>query len=103
MSTTETKAKRTPGPWLVTGENLQGRFFVICDNSAAPPLLLVRYSDNPLATRDKAEANAAFIVHACNLHDELVAGFKYIANDGALTLNEIRDIADALLSRCQQT
>ena len=66
--TTE-QATRTPGPWKTEGAQ------VLSDQCLYPVAICEG------GTPDEGEANAAFIVRACNAHDDQVA-----ALEAALTL-----------------
>ena len=61
--------KHTPGPWYaVTGDRAVTIGAAILGEHA--PLATVDY------TEENAQANAAFIVRACNVHDDLLAALR---------------------------
>ena len=68
---TNTKqAQRTPGPWqYVIGQS--GTRGLICTTTGETVV--------NIHAPAQIEANAAFIVRACNAHDDLLAALKYIA------------------------
>lgn len=69
-------AARTPGPWQVTSP--------IRKNSRKPTIATADRIPYAIATvcggigEGAREANAAFIVRACNAHDDLVAAAKRV-------------------------
>jgi len=73
---------RTPGPWVVNGENSQG-YSQICvanpDIGWNVALCLPGSNRDPF--KDEMEANAAFIVRACNAHDDLLEACKEAFNN----------------------
>lgn len=73
-----TAPKRTPGPWRVSSDlgafNIDGEYNG--DGQTSPSgTFMVAHCPHSFALhgKDEAEANAAFIVEACNAHDSLVA------------------------------
>lgn len=71
--------KRTPGPWRYRRTNMQSstHWFVILDRHGRGPIFDVGGDEiaeaKYLSTDpEEIEANAAFIVRACNNHDALV-------------------------------
>jgi len=69
--------KRTPGPWLVD-EPAQGSLEIYAKRAGGNPATC----DDEICIADvyvsgeEDHANAAFIVLACNAHDDLVAALK---------------------------
>lgn len=96
--------KRTPGPWVVGyGTGLTGpttpTFAPVCGGNDWPYIPISKEKDTIaiVPAQEKigsfcviddgtAEANAAFIVKACNMHDELVAICKLLLEDSKLNL-----------------
>ena len=108
MTTTETKAKRTPGDIHVEGvppgELRGGAAYVIC---------LGGYGTiATLAYTEQGEANAEYICKAWNLHDELIRGIRRLRDDISLLtanhklgrdpiVNKSVKFAKALLAKAQ--
>ena len=63
-------AEPTPRPWKVGPAN-EVVIRIEPTDQDGPYIAMVRFSDNPRATRDIADANAEFIVEAVNGHDDL--------------------------------
>lgn len=76
-------AKHTPTPWAVESDNSSPSIYVIQDWEAQH----IHPSWNCVANiwsvqkRQVQEANAAFIVQACNAHDDLVEALKYATSE----------------------
>ena len=72
---TETE-KRTPGPWFVVDNPRTGiehhRYEIHSRDDGAVCFLAYSFSDGKIE-----EANARFIVQACNSHDDLVAALEH--------------------------
>ena len=70
------KTERTPGPWYVKDNT------VLCqqDNIIAecPKYGCSILCEGEIAPQHRAKENAAFIVKACNLHDELVDALTWL-------------------------
>ena len=68
------KTERTPGPWYVKDNTVLGQQ----DNIIAecPKYGCSILCEGEIAPQHRAKENAAFIVKACNLHDELVEMLK---------------------------
>jgi hypothetical protein len=76
----EAKVEHTPGPWKAY-KNEEKQFINIFANSEKDGKIADRVAyvlgvEYPDTIDRKAEANAAFIVRACNCHDELLAACK---------------------------
>jgi hypothetical protein len=70
-----TQANRTPGPWSAASEYKLNSFLI----SGADGVYIASCDgESKDGAQDKVEneANAAFIVRACNAHDELVAALR---------------------------
>ena len=67
----------TPTPWTLNAEREK---IEDADGEFVTRLSLSRYHDD--RADPIAEANAAFIVRACNSHDELVAALRALLRDG---------------------
>lgn len=82
--------QRTPGPWVV--KQLDANHWCIFDANG----MIV-------ATNMRSEANAAFIVKACNAHDELVAALRdadsVLAREGYVAESGIRVRIRAALAK----
>ena len=91
MTDTKASASRTPGPWLY-GELSES----IIGPRAAPVCDFDNARDTFSVPETEIAANAAFIVRACNAHDELVAALREIiaAFDGDTECTEILDMID---------
>lgn len=63
--------KHTPGPWKVTD-----RFEISMDDGDVQPLVATVNADDASVSPEQAESDAAFIVHACNAHDDLLAAVE---------------------------
>lgn len=75
-------SRHTPGPWKVANNGISGKktaTFRIWRNDP-----LQADGENKgyacIAPHVHGEANAAFIVRACNAHDDLLAALERIAN-----------------------
>lgn len=68
--------KHTPGPWKVSkldGRTINGKAYRNrAGNLVTPAIASIKERTG------ETEANAAFIVQACNCHDELVAALKML-------------------------
>ena len=76
----EAKVEHTPGPWKAY-KNEEKQFINIFakskkDGKIADRVAYVLGVEYPDTIDRKAEANAAFIVRACNCHDELLEALK---------------------------
>ena len=71
----KTETKRTPGPWTTGIRQEGGRGFAVREIRAADGECIadIRGIDSGINA-----ANAAYIVRACNSHDELVAALRYM-------------------------
>lgn len=72
--------KRTPGPWMWTDD---GHQFALSIRPAGTGFLLASvprdgsmYGTHPACPGGSPEANAAYIVRACNAHDGLVEALR---------------------------
>jgi hypothetical protein len=70
--------QRTPGPWIQRGESVVTNRPMLCAYNETSVFSFKR----PFAER---LANAAFIVRACNAHDELVAALRDVMGTNAPT------------------
>jgi hypothetical protein len=68
----------TPTPWQIEERDCGGYKLADADGEFLSYLCQSRYPDD--RKDDEAEANAAFIVKACNAHDELVAALTAAAD-----------------------
>jgi hypothetical protein len=95
---------RTPGPWLVQGEPVRyqngdvGAYITTVTRGVVP---ISHYVASNVRTAD-----AAFIVHACNAHDDLVAALRDIlgastCDDAESALADIQVTVRAALARVQ--
>lgn len=90
--------QHTPTPWHVAKDDPAAIF-----NSMGG--YVTRIDGNAVQTRAAIEGNAAFIVRACNAHDELVAALAQIARlsaEGEVSANmqyALGDIARAALAK----
>lgn len=79
----------TPTPWYVN--RFKGDSYRITQHELGGP------KEDRIADGIKSEANAAFIVRACNSHDALVAMLSVIRNGGTPTRQSI----DKLLAQAK--
>ncbi len=64
----------TKGPWKAGPRNTFDSIPIYCENPSIPPLAyVVKLVDN-----DTQRANAAFIVRACNSHEELLEALRHV-------------------------
>ena len=77
--TTHSKQGHTPTPWVIGPNNLDIR-----DGKHEDNIVSLKYQDH--VSCEQQEANAAFIVRACNSHDALVEACKEML--GALMIME---------------
>ena len=73
-----TKAKPTPGPWVSPGTDAGNRAICAAINGKRRTLAHVYGGDDCSISEQTRDANAAFIVRACNSHDELVAALEFV-------------------------
>ena len=69
-----TQTQHTPGKWELDKEDsliIEG-----CDGRLSIAEVHDHSDTSDIHTRNEAEANAEFIIQACNCHDELVAASK---------------------------
>ena len=102
----EAKMKHTPVPWKVDEQykadvqTADGKL-EICTTSKSVLL------EGNTPSRAETLANAAFIVRACNCHDELLAAFKKIkkqltqSNDRFQMIAEIEKITNAAIAKAE--
>jgi len=81
------KAKRTPGPYRYRDSFSEGEpigFVLLSRDNEAIADILYLCPEGSEGQRDEAEAeaNAAFIVRACNVHDELVEALEASVDHG---------------------
>jgi len=87
-------ATHTPGPWRILAQSPYRGGAEICagDSTVAVMYREVGYDDwQDVEPLPQAEANAAFIVRACNAHEELVKALKaslLAIPDGMLSTNQ---------------
>lgn len=83
-----TQTQRTPGPWTVAAYEVGGRCAIEADDWGQPTeVALASYKDD-----------AAFIVTACNAHDELVAALQD-ARDALADLNHREEDGGFLMDK----
>jgi len=73
---------RTPGPWCVfNGYPGQPEIWQVGANTTyeRPIAILSQLSDHPLESHPTTDANAEFIVRACNAHDDLLAALQELS------------------------
>jgi hypothetical protein len=102
----------TPTPWRIDAnaknperrdimsapDSIGGRNFVACNVSAEDAALIVgAVNGNAAGQSPNAEGAAAFIVKACNAHDELVAALEY--NLAALGLGNFNPVVFERMAR----
>lgn len=103
------KLNHTPLPWYVTRTRADGNFERFLVNQKAPEPVLVAICDTvetlerDFITPEMAEANASFIVRACNSHYALVEACKAILKDliefadrGGLAIVSIKQAKQAI-------
>ena len=105
-----TTEKRTPGEWKRWVRN-DGVIIYGGELKPGPNGSFIHtHIARIIGDDEEAKANAEFIVHACNLHEELVAGLVAISrqdvgDDECAYFNaayQCKDIAHALLSKSQE-
>lgn len=69
-----TATQRTPGPWSVE-ESTASYFYIIAPSEDWNAVA----STWPQQNQEEQQANAAFIVKACNAHDELLTALQLYA------------------------
>lgn len=84
----------TPTPWHTDKDDPSTIF-----NSMGG--YVTRIDGNAVQTRAAIEGNAAFIVRACNAHDELVAALQRIQTLPESAGAHMQDIARAALAKVQ--
>lgn len=105
---TSTETKHTPTPWRVVSGTLIKDELMPFDRDERDTSLIA--STGGQAASDKAQANAAFIVRACNSHEQLMALTRraqailaaYLPPDGNSdheTLNALLELFDGPESR----
>lgn len=67
------KDQRTPGIWQVDSA---GTYVEVIEDGES--VAIANCEDNTTMPTERCRANAAFIVRACNAHDELVAALTHI-------------------------
>lgn len=95
---------RTPGPWRYFKEANGTRFHVTARATGTPGTSREDFAQVDI----RHETDAAFIVAACNAHDELVAALREIegysghyATQKNPSIRAIQDIARAALAKVQ--
>jgi hypothetical protein len=78
MSNTATTTQHTRTPWIAEGSRIV--------SEAMRNLTIARVGIS--ADGDYSPANAAFIVRACNAHEQLVAALKIASNDLAVAIEQ---------------
>lgn len=86
--------ERTPSPWILESRGWDGQFIYGQDERAGRDNR--RFIADVSLMFDGAEANAAFIVRACNAHDDLVKALQSLV--GCISETRGKDSYDALLS-----
>jgi hypothetical protein len=105
MTTATKQTQRTPGPWYVHTSADNYHVPVIVSREGRPVAndgnvltLIVKFR----AYNRYERANAAFIVRACNAHDDLLAALRSIAEryeSGSLTECGAASIASAAITK----
>ena len=67
--------KHTPTPWEITNSGYDDNLIYKIQIGTSARTIAYAYSSDGDKQREQV-ANAAFIVHACNMHDELVAALR---------------------------
>lgn len=103
MKTEQTKTQRTPGPWKFhKGRGIDPRFHVQTEGGYQ----IAETPKNGVSCGHEAvnEANATFIVKACNAHDELVRVLREMVawEPGMSTCANPYIVARALLARLEK-
>jgi len=108
MASTANTTQHTPTPWRVVSGTLIKDELMPFDRDERDTALIA--STGGTAASDKAQANATFIVRACNSHEQLVALTRraqeilaaYLPPDGSSdheTLNALLELFDGPESR----
>ena len=71
---TESKAAHTPGPWAAKNWRICANFE---DGNPLPIKVICDTAHNKEMRTEENEANAEFIVRACNAHDEFVQAAEH--------------------------
>ena len=89
----EMNAERTPGPWIVMG---RANGYIRRMDAPHGELAVARVMTG--RSKEEFACNAAFIVLACNAHDELVAALERTAHalELAYSKKPLRDMAETL-------
>lgn len=104
-------AQHTPTPWkLRTIDNaLRGEICYVIGGTPTHFIADCGFDVDGAPTRSQANANASFIVRACNAHEELVAQMRNVeavaaknAEHGSADWAFIRDTARAALAKAKQ-
>lgn len=69
------KSAHSPLPWGMKPSSFDDELLILCDETCIATVPVWEDDDSD-ALRTEAHANAAFIVRACNAHDELVVALK---------------------------
>jgi len=98
-------AKHTPGPWHIAAYGDSLRQTIVRGSKAIANIVAPHsHGDDKdrVPSQDEAQANAAFIVAACNAHDELVAALTRIWLDARYeSVSAIEEIARAALAKAR--
>lgn len=89
------ESKHTPTPWRISGTSshrVTGKHGVLanCGNDSTHS-----------AVEDQCAANAAFIVRACNAHEELLEALQKIATCESQAPGDVVDIARAAIAKAR--
>ncbi len=94
-----THTQRTETPWvLYQNESEFGRYELHANRTPSLFGVLIGCAEDGLTTEGEDKANAAFIVKACNCHDELLAFAEYYL-DSESTTAECDRRAHALIKK----
>ncbi len=73
------EAKHTPGAWRVNEDKMDGMLFI--ESPGQKDIArIIQY--NSRGAKPQARRDAAFIVRACNVHEELLAALETLAQLG---------------------
>ena len=91
--------KHTPGPWEVDRANPEMVYTEYVDNDGASRYICD--CDSDILPQKEYEANAAFIVRACNAHDELLAALEELLKYKGVMSDESVSMAKAIIARAR--
>jgi hypothetical protein len=88
----------SPRPWKLDGLTLYNPGQQVIIRAANGDLVALVCRDLPFAVRD---ANAALIVHACNLYPELFAALKAVHDEKFFGFTDTREKVAALIAKAE--